>query len=448
MYLFLRLNCLVVILVLGGVFGEFRLSQRQTTLSVGRTFLAGASTQYHAFFGGGSDNTSTPTKAVDIFNLLDNSVVRTNLGEPREKLSAVVVGELVLFAGGFNGSSFSNRVDVYNSSSMLWLPPQYLFEARMLMGATAIGQYAMFGGGIGDDGPSANLDIYDETTDSWNRTTLSFPRFDLAATSVNGIAFFAGGVNFNQGGPTEIVDLFFLGNNSWGTTNLTQARYSLVAAAIGTKAVFAGGLVLSGSASDIIDIYETTTFSWTTHHLSIPRFGIAGAVVANQLLLAGGTDISIYAIIDVFEPTAANVSLQWTNYTLQTAIWGHAGASLNNTAALFAGGASPAISNIVFIVEEIFIPPTTGTTATTGTTGVPTTGLHLTSGSATTGVASSHTKDTHGEESQKGSDSKNPLGNNIIYVVIAGVALCIILSVILSVLCMKKRKRKDKDIYF
>jgi len=301
----------------------------------------------------------------------------------------------------------------------------------------------MFAGGIGTNGYSTLVDIYNSANHSWTFSNISFPRFDFAATTVNGMALFGGGVNFNLGGSSAIVDVYFLANNSWSTMALTQARYNLVAATVGTMAVFAGGIPISGQASNVVDIFDSSTGQWTTHNLSIPRFGMAAAILASKLLLAGGTFVSIYATIDIYDP-AANSSFQWTNYTLQTGIWGHAGASLNNTAAIFAGGSSPQISNIAFIIEEAWFQPTTGTTGSTTTTGV--------AASTTTGKLASSSQPTTENQNTASSRYVSYVNNTYLWFVLAAVGLCVILSVICIVLFVKRNKKnknkKTGDIYF
>src|SRR5688500_2393062 len=65
---------------------------------------------------------------------------------------------------------------------------------RYYLTATSVGNLALFAGGY--DGPfsvSSQIDIYNLSSNEWTTTTLSTARYDLAATSVGSIALFGGG---------------------------------------------------------------------------------------------------------------------------------------------------------------------------------------------------------------------------------------------------------------
>jgi hypothetical protein len=68
-----------------------------------------------------------------------------------------------------------------------------LSQARYVLAATSSGELVFFAGGYNSTGPSNRVDIYNVTSGSWTTSTLSIPRVDLAATSSQNLVFFGGG---------------------------------------------------------------------------------------------------------------------------------------------------------------------------------------------------------------------------------------------------------------
>jgi hypothetical protein len=62
----------------------------------------------------------TASSVVDIFDLHSNTWKTASLSHPRAYLGATTVGNIVLFAGGFDGISVSSVVDIYNATSNTW----------------------------------------------------------------------------------------------------------------------------------------------------------------------------------------------------------------------------------------------------------------------------------------------------------------------------------------
>jgi hypothetical protein len=101
------------------------------------------------------------------------------------------------------------------------------------------------------------VDIYNASSNSWTNASLSAPRYELAATSVGSLAFFAGGYN-TATGASSVVDIYNASSNSWTNTSLSQARYYLVAASAGSLALFAGGATNSSSFSSVVDVWDNS----------------------------------------------------------------------------------------------------------------------------------------------------------------------------------------------
>jgi hypothetical protein len=84
------------------------------------------------------------------------------LSQPRHRLAATSVGNLVLFGGGYNSNGLSNVVDEFNLTSNTWTTAT-LSQARSDLVATSVdNRYALFaGGGYDGSGPSNVVDIFD-----------------------------------------------------------------------------------------------------------------------------------------------------------------------------------------------------------------------------------------------------------------------------------------------
>jgi hypothetical protein len=74
-----------------------------------------------------------------------------------------------------------------------------------LLSATSVGNLAIFAGGFNDGKATDVVDLYNHVTKSWTTARLSVGRARLAAASVGNVAIFAGG---------------FWDRSVWGALNL------------------------------------------------------------------------------------------------------------------------------------------------------------------------------------------------------------------------------------
>jgi hypothetical protein len=76
------------------------------------------------YFAGGSlsiDSTfPLETSVVDVFNTISQNFTRRSLSSPRSSMSAHVIDEKLVFAGGYSRCVSSNEVDILDLSSNLW----------------------------------------------------------------------------------------------------------------------------------------------------------------------------------------------------------------------------------------------------------------------------------------------------------------------------------------
>ena len=177
--------------------------------------------------------------------------------------------------------------------------PQAGYEYYSLCNAASMGNLAFFGLGFNGTSPSNVVDIYDTASGTWTTASLSQARYGLAESSAGNEVVFAGG---NTGsGPSNVVDIYNAASNTWSTATLSQARYGLSAASVGNLILFAGGDSSSGP-SNVVDIYDTSTGSWSTAALSEARDAPSATSAGNQVFFAGGaySNGNTSSVVDIY----------------------------------------------------------------------------------------------------------------------------------------------------
>jgi len=277
---------------------------------------------------------------------------------PRGCSANVVMGNLVLIAGGNDGLTYSDRVDIYDatigppSNPAAWSIAR-LSVARTFLGATVVGNLALFAGGW-NGSVSKVVDVYDSSigppsnSAAWYEATdLSLARFWPSATTVGGKAIFAGGQKF--GTVYKRVDIY---DSAMGAPDnsaawmhgpwLSKARAGPTAATVGNLAIFAGGSGVGGTPYADVDFYDNSTGAWTWYPngLSVPRLmgPNAAAVVGSRVFFAGGNNSqsggpTMYDTVDIYHAQTGC----WEVDTLSQPR-GYIGATVVGNTVLFAGG--------------------------------------------------------------------------------------------------------------
>jgi hypothetical protein len=230
-------------------------------------------------------------------------VARTGIG-------ATSAGSLALFAGGRDGSTLLDTVDIYDNDTGLWTT-ENLSVARPLTdrAVASVGSLAFFAGGqFTGSVPffwSNVVDIYDAQTGNWTTETMSLARGELSLTAVGNTMLFAGGGTGTTYSPTDIVERYDVTTGQWGPiSHLSQARFTMAATTVAGKALFAGGAVEQISSLDDLDVFELDP--WTD--LGGSTAGIAGKPWLNGTgSLIGGTSASVAL---KFAPSSA-LTLAW-----------------------------------------------------------------------------------------------------------------------------------------
>ena len=101
----------------------------------------------------------------------------------------------------------------------------------------AVGDKVIFAGGFEPTGYSSRVDILDTKTNTITTAELSIPRMHIAAVAANDKVYFAGGVTTNET-VTSRIDIYDIKKNLWTTDELSEGRYFIAGAKAGNKLVF------------------------------------------------------------------------------------------------------------------------------------------------------------------------------------------------------------------
>ncbi len=211
---------------------------------------------------------------------------------------------------------------------------EFLSWPRYQLAATTVGTKALFAGGNAGAGTvSAVVDIHDSATGTWTTANLSIARGWLAAASVGDKAVFAGGLA--NGSSSYQVDIYNSSAGTWWPAQLSEPRYGLAAGSLGDKLYIAGGWnTVTGSPSSVIDIYDDSTGAWSVASLSVARTDLAVTSVGTKILFAGGWNGSGHTTrVDIYDSATST----WSTAALYEAR-GRLSAVTVGTKAIFAGG--------------------------------------------------------------------------------------------------------------
>jgi hypothetical protein len=307
-----------------------------------------------------------------------------SLSQPRTGIGATSVGGKALFAGGADGFTQSNVVDVYDEAFGTWSQDVLPSGPRGGVAATAVGDFALFAGGVDQNlDASAVVDILHVPSMTWTQATLSVARFRMGATTVGNKAIFAGGQTGSLFDPafSKVADIYDADSGlppsdplAWSTATLAKARGLPAATTVGDVALFAGGVTSTGYAA-MVDLYDDSTGLWSTAKLSSRRVvgTQSAATFGTRAYFAGGfnhqlggamqDDVDLAdAISDVIDIYDAQTGA-WTVDTLSVARGGPASVAVGNTI-LFAGGnTAPGVStDLVDVFDagtDTWLPTTT-----------------------------------------------------------------------------------------
>jgi len=273
----------------------------------GKAWTSAVSTNGMVFFAGGNnydpDNPSwTFFSEIDVFTKETGEWTIENLSEPRQHIGTVAHGNIVFFAGGLSAIStalfYHNDIDIYDTETKTWLPPDSLSIPRCLMGAVAACGKLFFAGGATESGQVTDVvDIYDTETGLWDVEYLSEARAYIAAVAYEGLVYFAGGTYANNTG-SDVIDIYNCEDGTWEDIETLSEPRIVTAHNVYNALVFTGMFdsfdlenYWANFANGTVDVYYPATGQWdyTVPDLNPARYYYADASYANKIYYAGGS---------------------------------------------------------------------------------------------------------------------------------------------------------------
>lgn len=273
------------------------------------------------YFAGGIQNVSIANNKVEILDLATNTVTQETLSAGRGGIMVAAHKGKIYFAGGFkyNGSFSSctsyNNVDILDAASGN-ITTATLSEPRAFGSAVVLGDKILFAGGYALTGPNitslAVVDILDTETEEWSVDSLSQPRGDLAGAVYKGRAYFCGGaLNLLTSASTNRIDIYDP-VAGWSIDSLSAARNACSAVSIGDYLLVAGGASDLVYKFDLVDVFDGV--NWSKSNLSAPRCFIAATAMGNKAYFTGGGNCNAATfsldessdVVDVFDAETGN----------------------------------------------------------------------------------------------------------------------------------------------
>ena len=137
------------------------------------------------------------------------------------------------------------------------------------------------------------VDIYDSSTDTWTTATLSEAKGNMCGGYLNGVFYFAGGVDAN-GDPIDYVETF--DGTIWESDNISLPgpRAGMRSAVVGDVLFFTGGGEMTvvnlnyANATTTVDMYDQNTGMWTTSNMNLGKVNHTAIGYGNKVYVAGG----------------------------------------------------------------------------------------------------------------------------------------------------------------
>lgn len=224
-------------------------------LSVARGYAAAAVVDGKIIFAGGVtivNNQQVATKVVDILDPGSGNWTPAQLSIPRADFPAAVTGDTVWFYSGvtdWNNYTCTTRMDIYVASQNQWSTMETP-QGREGGALAVVGNKLLFAGGFfggnGTQGKTDRVDIFNIPNGPWEQATLSSPRSALSAATVGQKAYFIGGGNYNLlngflSTSTDIVDIYDADMNEWSIGHLNTNRTAHTCSVSGNTIVVGGG---------------------------------------------------------------------------------------------------------------------------------------------------------------------------------------------------------------
>lgn len=227
----------------------------------------------------------------------------------RANLAAAALGGKVYSVGGTVAFSAQNGLTEFDPATGMWTPRAPMILPRALLAAAPAGGqlYAMGGsdGFFAGSTPLASVERYDPTTDAWTmRAPMSAPRQGLAAGTVNGIIYAAGGGAGPEGPVLATLEAYDPASDTWTQRAPMPTPRWLVAGGVIDGIFYVVGGRNGTSDLSTVEAYNPATNTWTARApLPVPLAGAASAVADGVLYVMVGR-LYEQSVVYAYDPVA------------------------------------------------------------------------------------------------------------------------------------------------
>ncbi len=207
-----------------------------------------------------------------------------------------------------DGAGALNGLTEFDPATLMWTPRASMLVARAVFGvAPAGGQLYALGGAngfFGDSTPLASVERYDPTTDRWTmRAPMAAPRQGLAAGTINGIIYAAGGLDSGDT-PLATLEAYDPASDSWVQKSPMPTPRWLVAGGVIDGMLYVIGGNNGSSIVSTVEAYNPATNTWSTRApLPVPLAGAAAAVADGVLYVMAG-QLYQQSVVYAYDPDA------------------------------------------------------------------------------------------------------------------------------------------------
>jgi N-acetylneuraminic acid mutarotase len=270
-------------------------------------------------------------------------IARADLPAAIIYMGVAVVNNKIYAFGGYDGSSYTNGVYLYDPAGDTWTTYGTMAAARAPAAAAVNGRIYVIGGG--DIGTVEEYDPVTRTfTPKASMPTVRGPAVAVVDSSIYAI----GGYNSISGslGTNESYDP---SRDTWTPLADMTARNSTPVAAANGKVYAIGGEYWPNTPLDLVEEYDPSGNAWVTKTaLPSPRTRAAAATVNGKIYVIGGTnDVIDLAEVELYDPSTD----KWTAKTAMPTARSGAGIAVVNGKIYVIGGSSSSNPRLTTVEE-------------------------------------------------------------------------------------------------
>ena len=186
---------------------------------------------------------------------------KAGMSERRRSFGAALFDHNLVVAGGSNGESTLNTVEIYEVGNNRWSNIVPMNHYRLGFALVVAGDKLFAIGGRNDRERLSNAEMLNDLKGSWEDVrSMTMPRADFAAVCFDSCIYAIGGTRKSK----QSVEKYDPANDQWTCIRrMYTGRERHAACVLDGKIVVVGGL---GNAGKRIEHYDPTVGYWTVHH--------------------------------------------------------------------------------------------------------------------------------------------------------------------------------------